>query len=152
MSDVTVRALGPEDWQAYRELRLRALAEAPTAFTNTAEQEQGFDEALWRARMTRSTRLLASADDAAEGGAAVGIVSVGQAEPDVAELFGMWVVPSSRGAGVAWRLMPDTFPPWRTVYADAGYQGPWVAAASPIRVEVVRKLEGQVGFTVHARR
>jgi len=54
--------------------------------------------------------------------------------------------------GVAWRLMPDTFPPWRTVYADAGYQGPWVAAASPIRVEVVRKLEGQVGFTVHARR
>ncbi|MBC7638703.1 MAG: GNAT family N-acetyltransferase [Rhodoferax sp.] len=105
MSDVTVRALGPEDWQAYRELRLRALAEAPTAFTNTTEQEQGFDEALWRARMTRSTRLLASADDTAEGGAAVGIVSVGQAEPDVAELFGMWVVPSSRGAGVAWRLM-----------------------------------------------
>ncbi|MEO7744796.1 MAG: GNAT family N-acetyltransferase [Actinomycetota bacterium] len=105
MSDVTVRALGPQDWQAYRELRLQALAEAPTAFTNTVDQEQGFDEALWRARMARSTRLLASVDDAAGGSTDVGIVSVGQAEPDVAELFGMWVVPSSRGAGVAWRLM-----------------------------------------------
>lgn len=105
MSDVTVRALGPEDWQAYRDLRLRALSEAPSAFTNTVEQEQGFDESLWRARMSRSTRLLASVDDGAAGSVAVGIVSVGEAEPDVAELFGMWVVPTSRGAGVAWRLM-----------------------------------------------
>ena len=37
-------------------------------------------------------------------------------------------------------------------YADAGYQGPRVAAANPIRVEIVRKSEGQVGFAVHARR
>jgi transposase len=37
-------------------------------------------------------------------------------------------------------------------YADAGYQGPRVAASSPIRIEIVRKAEGQVGFTVHARR
>lgn len=37
-------------------------------------------------------------------------------------------------------------------FADAGYQGPRVAAASPIRIEIVRKLEGQVGFAVHARR
>jgi len=32
------------------------------------------------------------------------------------------------------------------------YQGPHVAAASPIRVKIVRKPEGQVGFAVHARR
>ena len=37
-------------------------------------------------------------------------------------------------------------------FAGGGYQGPRVAAASPIRVEIVRKLEGQVGFVVHARR
>jgi putative transposase len=37
-------------------------------------------------------------------------------------------------------------------FADAGYQGPQVAAASPIRVEIVRNAEGQVGFVVHARR
>ena len=37
-------------------------------------------------------------------------------------------------------------------YADAGYQGPRVADASPIRIEIVRKPEGQVGFAVHAKR
>jgi len=37
-------------------------------------------------------------------------------------------------------------------FADAGYQGPRVAAASTIRFEIVRKPEGHVGFAVHARR
>ena len=100
MSDVRVRALGSDDWQTYRELRLAALQEAPQAFTNTYEQEAQFDEALWRTRMARSARLVAT-----QGGSPVGIVSVGQAEdPEVAELFGMWVVPAWRGAGVAWQL------------------------------------------------
>ena len=40
----------------------------------------------------------------------------------------------------------------RLGYADAGYQGPRVRDASPIRIEIVRKAEGQVGFTVQARR
>ena len=52
-------------------------------------------------------------------------------------------------------LLPASRPSWPFVevaFADAGYQGPRVAAASPIRVEIVRKPEGQVGFTVHAKR
>ena len=31
-------------------------------------------------------------------------------------------------------------------------QGPRVASASTIHVKIIRKLEGQVGFAVHARR
>ncbi len=42
--------------------------------------------------------------------------------------------------------------PCPTRLADSGYQGPRVAAASSIRVEIVRKPDGQVGFAVHARR
>ena len=37
-------------------------------------------------------------------------------------------------------------------YADGGYAGPRVANASPIRIEVVRKADNQVGFAVIARR
>ena len=37
-------------------------------------------------------------------------------------------------------------------FADSGYAGDRVANASRIRVEIVRKPKGQVGFTVHARR
>lgn len=40
----------------------------------------------------------------------------------------------------------------RLGYTDASYQGPRVATASPIRIEIVCKLEGQIGFAVHARR
>ena len=37
-------------------------------------------------------------------------------------------------------------------YADGGYAGTRVANASPIRIEVVRKADNQVGFAVIARR
>jgi ribosomal protein S18 acetylase RimI-like enzyme len=100
MSDVSVRVLEGDDWQAFRTIRLAALQDAPEAFTSSYEQEQGFDEEFWRLRLGRSSRLLAVLDDEP-----VGIVSVGRAsEDDVAELFGMWVVPSQRGRGVAWQL------------------------------------------------
>ena len=36
-------------------------------------------------------------------------------------------------------------------FADSGYQGPCVPAASSIRVEIIRKPEVQVCFAVHAR-
>ncbi len=37
-------------------------------------------------------------------------------------------------------------------YADGGYAGPRVADGSPIRIEVVRKADNQVGFAVIIRR
>ena len=56
------------------------------------------------------------------------------------------------GAGPLLRASRPRWPFVEIAYADAEYQEPRVAAVSPIRVEIVRKPEGQVGFTVHARR
>ena len=103
MTDITVRALGEEDWQVYRDVRLAALAESPDAFAATASQEQEYDEEFWRKRMSRSRRLVAEQD-----GAVVGVVSVGHKathDEKVSELFGLWVSPDLRGKGVAWRLV-----------------------------------------------
>jgi GNAT superfamily N-acetyltransferase len=102
MSDITVRALTEDDWEQYRDVRLAALEDSPDAFVATLEEERGYDEAFWRTRMNRSRRLLAEVD-----GKAVGVASVGQVadNPAVAELFGLWVAPSSRGAGVASQLV-----------------------------------------------
>jgi ribosomal protein S18 acetylase RimI-like enzyme len=100
MSEVTVHVLGGQDWQTYQQIRLSALQDAPDAFASSYEEEKDYDEEFWRLRLGRSSRLLACVDDEP-----VGIVSVGRAgEDDVAELFGMWVVPSQRGRGVAWQL------------------------------------------------
>jgi ribosomal protein S18 acetylase RimI-like enzyme len=100
MSDLSVRVLTGDDWPVFRQIRLAALQDAPEAFASSYEEEKDYDEEFWRLRLGRSSRLLACLDDEP-----VGIVSVGQAqESDVAELFGMWVVPSQRGRGVAWQL------------------------------------------------
>ncbi|HYO17077.1 MAG TPA: GNAT family N-acetyltransferase, partial [Dermatophilaceae bacterium] len=32
MSEINVRALGEEDWEQYRDIRLRALQDSPEAF------------------------------------------------------------------------------------------------------------------------
>jgi GNAT superfamily N-acetyltransferase len=115
MSDLTVRALAEEDWATYRQIRLAALSDSPAAFVSTYADEEGLDEDFWRIRMRRSVRLLAERD-----GQPVGVASVGDAKPvigdgdteidglageNVAEIFGMWVEPASRGSGVAWRLV-----------------------------------------------
>lgn len=104
MADISVRALTEDDWQAYRSVRLAALVESPEAFVATAADEEAFPESEWRDRMKRSHRLLAEVDGSAAGVASVGDIP----EPDsptVAQLFGLWVRPSSRGTGVASALV-----------------------------------------------
>ena len=103
MSDITVRPLGADDWESYRTVRLVALQESPDAFVASHDEEAAEPEEFWRARMDRSTRLLAERD-----GRPVGIASVGAADddqPEAAQLFGLWVSPEARGTGVATELV-----------------------------------------------
>lgn len=103
MSEISVRPLGEEDWQQYRDTRLTALRESPEAFAATVDEEEAYDEDFWRLRMTRSSRLLAERD-----ATPLGIVSVGRAtadNPQISELFGLWVTPEGRGSGVATELV-----------------------------------------------
>lgn len=107
MSDITVRALGEDEWEQYRSVRLNALEESPEAFVATVDEERAYDEDFWRTRMRRSQRLVAEQE-----GEPVGVASVGQAREEgekdnakVAELFGLWVTPGSRGTGVATQLV-----------------------------------------------
>ena len=105
MSGIGVRALGEEDWQQYRDVRLMALQDSPGAFVASRAQEEALDEQAWRARMRRSRRLVAERD-----GSPLGVVSLGEGEGEAelahtGELFGLWVAPQARGKGVAWQLV-----------------------------------------------
>ncbi|KRE37458.1 GCN5 family acetyltransferase [Janibacter sp. Soil728] len=104
MSEITVRALAEDEWETYRSLRLEALQESPEAFVADHDAEAAEAEGFWRERMGRSDRLVAEAE-----GKRVGVVSLGDAEDSQADnagqLFGLWVHPEWRGAGVAAHLV-----------------------------------------------
>lgn len=97
---VKVRAIGPEEWELWRQLRLAALAEAPYAFGSRLEEWQGAGdrEERWRARLRipGSYNVVAFVD-----GRPAGMASGVPHEGDVVELISMWVDPHVRRQGVA---------------------------------------------------
>jgi ribosomal protein S18 acetylase RimI-like enzyme len=95
VGDVTVRPIRPDEWESLREIRLRALADAPDAFGVTLEPDDA-----WRARTSRAGSILVVAE---RDGRLVGMASGGHAPIDdhAAALYGMWVEPAERGTGVA---------------------------------------------------
>jgi GNAT superfamily N-acetyltransferase len=101
--DVDVRAVRPDEWQALRDLRLRALTEDATAFGETLEKARAFDDERWRRYAGGGPGDIAFA--ATADGRFVGM-SWGRALGDGdAGLYGMWVAPEARRRGVGRRLV-----------------------------------------------
>jgi hypothetical protein len=46
--NLEIKRLEPEDWEILREVRLRALANAPTAFASSLQQEQRWSPVEWQ--------------------------------------------------------------------------------------------------------
>jgi ribosomal protein S18 acetylase RimI-like enzyme len=101
---VSVRQVEPADWEVVRDLRLRALRDAPAAFESTYEGEQGRSEGEWRAWLTRPTGVTVVASlNGQPAGLAGGYVG----DAGHVELVSMWVAPSARGSGVADALVDE---------------------------------------------
>ena len=92
-----IRQATAEDWQLLREVRLRALADAPEAFLETVEHASAFPESRWRERAAGSeTQASFLADDGA------GMVSCFvPGDPSTVFLVAMWVAAPQRGTGLA---------------------------------------------------
>jgi GNAT superfamily N-acetyltransferase len=141
---LAVDRLRPEDWRRWRDLRLRALAESPEAFSSTYEENLRFPEETWRERTRASAapardRAMFVAVDQASGdwiGCAGGYVDTG----GTANLISMWVAPEHRGRG-AGRALVEAVVDWARA---AGHER--------LRLDVVRgrdsavRLYGRLGF------
>ena len=49
-----IRRVAPDEWAAFRDVRLAALAEAPYAFAATLDVEAGYGAWRWRERVSTS--------------------------------------------------------------------------------------------------
>lgn len=101
MSDVVIRQLAPDDWERFRDIRLAALLDAPSAFGSTYAQSVVYTEHIWRSRLTTAAMFAAE-----ESGRLIGIA--GGLPPqagDTALLISMWVDPIERGRGIGEMLV-----------------------------------------------
>jgi GNAT superfamily N-acetyltransferase len=106
---IELRAISADDWEQWRALRLRALAEAPYAFGSRIEEWVDASEERWRQRLSLPGAVSMIARLAGRDvGMASGIPSDDVA---VAELVSMWVAPEARGQGVG-DLLVTTIVTW----------------------------------------
>lgn len=99
-----IREIRPEDWQLLRDVRLRALQEAPYAFLTRYEEASAYPDELWQERATPAERQTSFVLDAGER--FDGLVSAFAADdPAAVYLVGMWVAPERRGGGAAGELV-----------------------------------------------
>jgi ribosomal protein S18 acetylase RimI-like enzyme len=96
---VHIQRLHAEQWARGRDLRLRALRDAPYAFWATADDEAALSAARWRARLERTdAATVVAVAEGTDAGLAVGAPH--HDDPDDAGLYAMWVDPSFRGRGI----------------------------------------------------
>ena len=113
MSEVSVRQAHVDDWATWRDLRLRALPDTPTAFGSTYDREIAFTEADWQSRLCRpgSAAVIAYLD-----GRPAGMGGGFRDLPGWLHVIAMWTDPAWRGHGAgsavlehrkAWSAAPE---------------------------------------------
>jgi len=106
----TLRALAPDDWETFRDIRLRSLADSPDAFGSTWERERAFTEAEWRRRLGVPVYVVEDPRPVAIGGTFD--------QEGVPHVWGMWTDPAHRGRGHAWRILDALIPPGTPAQLD----------------------------------
>ena len=94
-----------------KDIRLRALCDAPSAFSSTYERESALTDADWVERAGQWSGERSITYLAKDAGAPCGIAAayLDHENPDVAHLVSMWVAPSHRRLGIGAALVQRIF-------------------------------------------
>ena len=94
-----IRRVEPDEWRLLRDVRLRALAEAPYAFATTHSEAASQPDPYWHGMLRQPAWI---AEEKEEW---LGMVRARPEDEETAHLISMWVDPAARGAGVGRRLV-----------------------------------------------
>ncbi len=117
---MAVERIRPNEWALLRDMRLRALRDAPEAFGQTYENAAAEPELEWRSAARaassgdRRAWFFARADGPAASVATradLGMVQARRRPPDDCLVFSMWVAPEARHLGVG-RALIDAAATW----------------------------------------
>jgi ribosomal protein S18 acetylase RimI-like enzyme len=121
-----IRRAREDEWDRFRDLRLRALEDAPDAFGSTLERERPHGEAEWRRWLTGWDGATTNVVFVAEVRGRWVAVAVGSfAAGEDAHLYAMWVEPESRAAGTG-RALVDAVVAWAEDETPAAALDLWV--------------------------
>jgi GNAT superfamily N-acetyltransferase len=147
--DWRVRRILPSEGDRLREIRLRALRDAPDAFASTFEAESTRRPGAWVEAATAwsagdgAATFVAEADEHWIG--LIGALRTSE-RPALVELVSMWVAPESRRLGVAESLIGEVVAWARSTGADAVEL--WVASGNAGAIATYRRA----GFVLTADR
>jgi ribosomal protein S18 acetylase RimI-like enzyme len=152
MPDIRVRVFRSSEWRSYRDLRLRALQDSPTAFSTTFADASARSDEDWASRMAEGSAetdlpLVAEVDGELAG---MAWGKIYPSERATAHLYQMWVAPEHRGLGVGRMLLEKAIEwarshgvrwiilgvtcgdtPARRLYTSAGFQA--IGDPEPLR-------------------
>ena len=100
---MNVRRLRADDAAALRQVRLRALHDAPDAFWTTYDREAAYGADEWLRWIDTAALFIAEDGTGGAGGMAGGMAD--PEDPAGALLIAMWVAPEHRGSGLADQLV-----------------------------------------------
>jgi RimJ/RimL family protein N-acetyltransferase len=137
-ADIHIRQLTPADAALYRNIRLQGLKESPEAFGSTFDAE--FTKPLaWFFDRLSSSVVFGAIGDAKLLGTAGFVVRREEKETHKGLLWGMYVRPETRGAGIARRLVEAVI-----VYARAHVE--LIQLSVVEGNEQARRLYARLGF------
>ncbi len=142
---VLVRETMMADWQAWRDIRLQALRDAPDAFASTFAEQNTLGEDHWRQRVASDGLFLAWIPEVSAAEPA-GMAGGYQAAPGTVELISMFVRPQARGRSVGEALI-DAVIGW-ALERDATSVHLWVTETN----KHARLLYERCGFSVTGER
>jgi GNAT superfamily N-acetyltransferase len=101
----TVRRLGAHEADLLRDVRLRALRDAPMAFGSTLAREEAYEPETWERWAAESASGDHQAIFIAEPAAGMASGVIDDEDAAVAHLYAMWVAPDARGTGAGKALL-----------------------------------------------
>lgn len=106
MNDVQIVILHPEKWRAYKQLRLKALKEEPSAFSTTYTSQLSVPDREWKERLTRYQKRKGNwMLFAQKNNKLIGMMGAYQTEDRKTHVMAVFVAKPYRGKGISKLLL-----------------------------------------------